>query len=119
MTLRNNTDTKSPLTLKKRVFTEKAQELLGVGRTFLMEKKANGEFKVGIHWVYSSGRPKSRILWDIPAIQKWQEEKSIEHLEAATKTAENIENRQRPIIPEVYGIPRNKLCGGASLYPST
>ena len=58
MTLRNNTDTKSPLTLKNRVFTEKAQELLGVGRTFLMEKKANGEFIVGIHWVYSSGRPK-------------------------------------------------------------
>ena len=29
MTLRNNTDTKSPLTLKNRVFTEKAQELLG------------------------------------------------------------------------------------------
>ena len=91
MTLRNNTDTKSPLTLKNRVFTEKAQELLGGGRTFLMEKKANGEFIVGIHRVYSSGRPKSRILCDIPAIQKWQEEKSIEHLEAATKTAENIE----------------------------
>ena len=66
MTLRNNTDTKSPLTLKNRVFTEKAQELLGVGITFLMEKKANGEFIVGFHWVYSSGRPKSRILWDIP-----------------------------------------------------
>ena len=55
MTLRNNTDTKSPLTLKKRVFTEQAQQLLGVGRTFLMEKKADGEFIVGVHWVYSSG----------------------------------------------------------------
>ena len=91
MTLRNFTDTKSPLTLKNRVFTETAQQLLGVGRTFLMEKKANGEFIVGIHWVYSSGKPKSRILWDIPAIQKWQEDKSIEHAQAASKTAESIE----------------------------
>ena len=98
MSLKSNTDhqrrsirlnTSPPV--KERVFTEQAQQLLGVGRTFLMEKKANGEFLVGVHWVYSSGRPKSRILWDIPAIQKWQEEKSIEHLEAATKTAENIE----------------------------
>ena len=91
MTLKNFTDTKSLLTLKNRVFTETAQQLLGVGRTFLMEKKANGEFIVGIHWVYSSGKPKSRILWDIPAIQKWQEDKSIENAQAAYKTAESIE----------------------------
>ena len=98
MSLKSNTDlqrrsirlnTSPPV--KERVFTEQAQQLLGVGRTFLMEKKANGEFLVGVHWVYSSGKPKSRILWDIPAIQKWQEEKSIEHLQAATKTAEKIE----------------------------
>ena len=91
MTLKNFTDTKSLLTLKNRVFTETAQQLLGVGRTFLMEKKANGEFIVGIHWVYSSGKPKSRILWDIPAIQKWQEDKSIENAQAASKTADSID----------------------------
>ena len=91
MTLRNFTYTKSHLTLKNRVFTEAAPQLLGVGRTFLMEKKANGEFIVGVHWVYSSGKPKSRILWDIPAIQKWQEDKSIENAQAAYKTAESIE----------------------------
>ena len=91
MTLRNNTDTKSPLTLKKRVFTEQAQQLLGVGRTFLMEKKADGEFIVGVHWVYSSGRPKSRILWDIPAIQQWQEDQSKKNFEAAEKAAADIE----------------------------
>ena len=98
MSLKNSTDlqrrsirlnTSPPV--KERVFTEQAQQLLGVGRTFLMEKKANGEFLVGVHWVYSSGRPKSRILWDIPAIQQWQEDQSKKNFEAAEKAAADIE----------------------------
>ena len=90
MNLRKFTDGKEKK-FKNRVFTDKAQQLLGVGRTFLMERKASGEFKVGVHWVYSSGKPKSRILWDIPEIQAWQEEQSKKYYRAAEKAAESIE----------------------------
>ena len=90
MNLRKFTDGKEKR-IKNRVFTEQAQALLGVGRTFLMEKKASGEFKVGVHWVYSTGRPKSRILWDIPEIQAWQEEQTKKYYLAAEKAAEKIE----------------------------
>ena len=41
MNLKRFTDTKEKK-FKNRVFTDKAQQLLGVGRTFLMERKASG-----------------------------------------------------------------------------
>ena len=63
------------MNLKKWYTTEEAIDLLGVGRTNLMMLKDN-DLTVGIHWVYTTGRKRGVLGWDVQEIQKWQIERS-------------------------------------------
>ena len=54
------------------VGTTVAATLLGVSVSWLRAQKAAFLFNPGEHWIYATGRPGSRVLWNIDAIHQWQ-----------------------------------------------
>ena len=44
-----------------------------------------------MHWVYATGKPNTAILWDVIAIQEWQDEQSLKAINAPRQSAEDIE----------------------------
>ena len=77
---------------KKFVSTEEAVELLGIGRSRLMELKASDELKVGTHWIYLTGRRSGPIGWSIESINQWRIEQSRRIVAAPEKAAFEIED---------------------------
>ena len=49
-----------------------AASQLGVSVSWLRTAKSSGELTAGEHWVFSTGKPNSRVLWNVEAIRQWQ-----------------------------------------------
>ena len=43
----------------------------------LRSLKNHLELEPGVHWLYSTGKKNSPILWNVPAIREWQIEKTV------------------------------------------
>ena len=88
---KNITQDKTQQSYRQRLSTKKTCEILGVGRTFLWEKRKSGDLICGVHWVYATGKPNTAILWDVVAIQEWQDQQSLQAINAPRQSAEDIE----------------------------
>lgn len=71
--------------------TTDAAAHLGVSVSWLRARKSEHEFTPGEHWIYATGRPGGRLLWNITAIQKWQAEQTLLSVEQQQSCAASIE----------------------------
>ncbi|MCP4973358.1 MAG: hypothetical protein GY914_06755 [Prochlorococcus sp.] len=70
---------------------DSAASQLGVSKSWLRAAKSSGELAAGDHWVFSTGKPRSRVLWNVEAIRQWQVSKTKLHAENQHQLAEDIE----------------------------
>jgi hypothetical protein len=95
----------STITTPEWVTTENATNLLGVSRSTLHELKRGLALHPGEHWIYSAGTTRGRILWCIPAIRRWQIDRT-----------NDIYSRQSELpgeLPETYiGLPVEEKANG-------
>ena len=59
------------------VFTADASKALRMPSSTLRSLKNHLELEPGVHWLYSTGKKNSPILWNVPAIREWQIEKTV------------------------------------------
>ena len=71
--------------------TAQAANHLGVSMSWLRSKKSACEFIAGEHWIYATGRPGGRFLWNVNAICKWQVEQTKLHAVNQHQLAADIE----------------------------
>ena len=64
---------------------------LGVSKSWLRSAKSRGELVAGEHWVFSTGKPNSRVLWNVEAIRQWQVDQTKRHAEGQQRLAYAIE----------------------------
>ena len=63
--------------------TDKAAELLCIGKTRLGDLRKTGELKAGEHWFYKLGHKHGGIVWDVEACFKWQSKSTLAAIKAA------------------------------------
>ena len=73
------------------VCTADAAVKLGVSISWLRARKAAYEFTPGKHWIYATGRPGGRVLWNIETIHQWQAEQTRLSVEQRHRSASVIE----------------------------
>jgi hypothetical protein len=74
-----------------------ALKITGISRTSLFDLRRAGVLQPGRHWLFSLGRPRSPILWNVQAIRDWQM--------AATMAAVE-QQADETVAPETYsGLP--------------
>ena len=71
--------------------TAQAANHLGVSMSWLRSKKSACEFIAGEHWIYATGSPGGRVLWNVNAICQWQVEQTKLHAENQHQLAADIE----------------------------
>ncbi|MFL0789275.1 MAG: hypothetical protein AB8E87_03510 [Prochlorococcus sp.] len=71
--------------------TNNAATTLGVSVSWLRAKKSACNFIAGEHWIYATGSPGGRLLWNIPAIRQWQVDQTKFHAERQQQLAAEIE----------------------------
>ena len=67
------------MNLELLVDTINAATTLGVSVSWLRAKKTACSFISGEHWIYATGSPCGRLLWNIPAIRHWQVDQTRNH----------------------------------------
>ena len=72
----------------RRVPTDKAAELLCIGKTRLGELRKTGELKAGEHWFYKLGHKHGGIVWDVEACFKWQSQSTLAAIKAAKENVQ-------------------------------
>ena len=70
---------------------EDAASQLCVSISWLRSAKTSGELLAGDHWIFSTGKPKSRVLWNVKAIRQWQVAQTKLYAEKQQKLASKIE----------------------------
>ncbi len=71
--------------------TSQAAKHLGVSMSWLRSKKSACVFVAGEHWIYATGSPGGRVLWNVNAICHWQVEQTKLHAEIQHQLAADIE----------------------------
>jgi hypothetical protein len=59
----------------------------GISRTSLFDLRKAGELQPGKHWLFSHGRQRSPILWNVQAIRDWQMAETLAAVQQADATA--------------------------------
>ena len=72
---------------------DEACAALGIGKTVLWSLQKN-KLVPGKHWVYLSGKERSLVGWDIPAIAEWQREQTAAIFQATKAKAAAVESYQ-------------------------
>ncbi|MBO8234096.1 hypothetical protein HA151_06140 [Prochlorococcus marinus XMU1419] len=60
------------------VSVKEAAELLCMSQSLLWELKNHKELVAGDHWLYVTGKLKSKVLFNVDAIRQWQIDKTKE-----------------------------------------
>ena len=71
--------------------TAQAAKHLGVSMSWLRSKKSTCEFIAGEHWIYATGSPGGRVLWNVNAICQWQVEQTKSYANRQKDLASEIE----------------------------
>ena len=71
--------------------TAEAAKHLGVSMSWLRSKKSAFEFVAGEHWIYATGSPGGRVLWNVNAICQWQVEQTKSYANRQKDLASEIE----------------------------
>ena len=79
---------------------KEASKILGLASCTLRRMRSTGQLEPGVHWVYSTGKINSHVLYDLPAIDKTLRQQTIAAVEA--KEAE-MQKRKQSI--ETYAVP--------------
>ena len=59
-----------------------ASKILGLASSTLRRMRSTGQLEPGVHWVYSTGKINSPVLYDIPAINETLRQQTIAAVEA-------------------------------------
>ena len=80
---------------------KEAAKVLGLSICTLRRMRSAGQFDPGAHWIYSTGKANSSVLYDIEAINESLRQQTIAAVEA--KKAETAKRRKRI---ETYDAPQ-------------
>ena len=61
---------------------KEAAKILGLATCTLRRMRSAGQLEPGIHWVYSTGKINSPVLYDLPAINETLRQQTIAAVEA-------------------------------------
>ena len=72
-----------------------ASKMLGMSEATLWNIKNSGELEAGKHWLYSTGKKASTVLFNVEAIRSWQIEQTKKTEDAPFKAAHGIATYQK------------------------
>ncbi len=72
-----------------------ASKMLGLSEATLWNLKNTAALEAGKHWLYSTGKKASTVLFNVEAIRQWQCEQTKITEEAPKKAAKGIANYQK------------------------
>ena len=72
-----------------------ASKMLGMSEATLWNLKNSGELEAGKHWLYSTGKKASTVLFNVEAIRVWQIEQTKITEEAPLTAAQGIATYQK------------------------
>ena len=72
-----------------------ASKMLGLSEATLWNLKNTAALEAGKHWLYSTGKKASTVLFNVEAIRQWQCEQTKITEEAPKKAAQGIATYQK------------------------
>ena len=72
-----------------------ASKMLGMSEATLWNIKNSGELEAGKHWLYSTGKKASTVLFNVEMIRAWQIEQTKITEDAPFKAAHGIATYQK------------------------
>ena len=82
--------------------TAQAANHLGVSMSWLRSKKSTCEFIAGEHWIYATGSPGGRVLWNVNAICQWQVEQTKLYAKNSRILRVKLRFTRLPLLRRLY-----------------